>query len=955
MGASFAINSLNTAEGERQKNTITPFERLKKRILKEFTKKLLIGDILINEQEYDLLIDYFKAKCHSIRRTNNRQVNDPIFATALVQIGIRFYDGNLWGHIASVLGVDRINPNHQTSIGDSFVHTLKSNSKLMLDKSEKASNILMHGFVSDYYANEMFDFLFKYYTIDLERDLVRNTPEMMNDLMEIAKRNDNTGRTYLLVKQTANALGINAKGGKIRLRRMLRLIDKCFWEQIKPTNPLSRLSVLFNNWTESSAEFQHQYQKFHSIAKNGGGKKSYSSPYLKVNFKQTKFKLVLPAQLIKFDFERDVHWSIKIENTETTASTSLYQAVTGYKTEEKEISIREEDLFKGIQIELISDGERVRLFKIKSDCIRFFDMHGDFLHSDNSLPKGEVYAFTFKNETPRSEALIENTPVRNLVRSFFEFEHGDIVRLPDGNPISIGKKIEEGLQERKMVRGVQVNLGNAAIPVYASPPTILLKIAPKRAVGTMIEINDLRYRLFEHEATVIELEDRSGDTGYILNLNNYSCKQSGIYRVHIDVPNDRTNRDWTFALIDQMNFEFEDAPYIFQSRGTIRFAENLKLYPRGADTQKNSDQNSYNFAIDPYLDQLQFVYPTSREEIQLNFNIPAFKWKFDKGPWHVEKPSDIWHSDVPTMIYMKYPADKIKLSMDENIQEDHRFDEQMVNIHQSKSKGIFECDMTRFKSWLGRDKVLRIGYLEFPHNRTEFMRIITRSVMVSMLLKGDFESDILRGELDIVGRSNYFVDVNLLDSNERLTEKLPVVDGKFELSGPIGSGIYKVTLFEDEDDDTGFGAANYLPLGTYEQKLTNPLDLQGKNIVIRSIKKGYDSIFQMGLSCTYIVSHLRKISLDDRHSYKGKLVAQSHNRLQNPITYDVKVWFPDLNKLQFACITYFDGYDDVEFLYDTHRRFIVKVEEKGLSRAVRYRRYECLFADDYVYQVAFND
>ncbi len=239
-------NKLTQPSEKPVKRSLTPFERLNKRILKEFEKKTFIGDINIKENEYEILIDYFRTKCKALFNSYANTINDPVFATALVQIGIKYYDGRLWPHIAKVLGIKKINLNHRYFIGESFIKTLSSSNKVMLDKSQIVNNILMYGFVSDYYANDMFDFLFKYYNIDLERDLERNNRDMMNGLIEIIQRNDNTGRTYLLVKQTADAIGVNIRGGKIRIRRFLRLIDRCFWEGITPANPISRLSILFN-------------------------------------------------------------------------------------------------------------------------------------------------------------------------------------------------------------------------------------------------------------------------------------------------------------------------------------------------------------------------------------------------------------------------------------------------------------------------------------------------------------------------------------------------------------------------------------------------------------------------------------------------------------------------------------------------------------------------------------
>jgi hypothetical protein len=935
------------------KKTLTPFEKLKKRIIKEFPKKKLIGDIIINEAEYKLLIDYFITKYDSLKDSYTHTINDPIFATALVHIGIKYYDGNFWAHVAEVVGTKKINTNYQGWIGESFVNTLSSNNKVILDKNEKVTNILMHGFVSDFYANEMFDFLFKYYNIDLERDLQRNDATMMKDFIEIIKRNDNTGRTYLLVKQTANAICANERGGKIRIRRMLRLIDKCFWEQIIPVNPVSRLSVLFNIWQANSSEFKEQYNRYNGGFTINKGKKNYSSPYIKCNIENTKFKLILPTQLIKFEFAKDVKWNIYNQGQSTIRNVSLYKGVTGYKTEADEIDIKAGDIFNEFIFELSHKGNRLRAFKIKGDCIRFCDKDGDYLNSDNSLPSGDVYAFTKENETPRSEALIENEPIGRLVRSFFEFEYGDIVRLPDGKTISIGKKLEEGLLPRKVLKATHAAINDLHIPIYSAPPTVLLKIAAKRANGTVVEINNKRYRLFDKETTVVELGDRSGETGYIINLNDYGCTENGIYTILIDVPNDRTDRYWKFALINGISYQFEDAPYIFKSKGTIRFNEELVVYSTCYQINKNTDENSFNFEIKPDMDYLSFEYKTKNYVIDMSFNIPVLQWRYDKGQWDVEKPSDIWHSNFPAMIYLKYPEEKIKFSMDEQIGNENVFEDQMVTYTKSRAKGVFECDTTRFKSWFGREKIIRKIFIDFSKNRTEFVSVITQSVVVSHILKGNFESGKLIGELDIVGNSNYYVDVMLLETKNMLIEKLPLVNGKFEIESTLSSGLYKVNVFEDEEDDTGFGVSNYLPIGEFKHNIINPYNLEGKSIEIKYAKKGEETFSQMQLSCKHVISNLKLVDNSDKHKYQGKLLIEVTNNRY--LTYDVNVEFYDLNKLQYIYLTYFDGYDYIEFMYDTSRKVFVKVEEKGLKRAVRYRRYESLYPGEYIHVVAFTE
>lgn len=223
------------------------------------------------------------------------------------------------------------------------------------------------------------------------------------------------------------------------------------------------------------------------------------------------------------------------------------------------------------------------------------------------------------------------------------------------------------------------------------------------------------------------------------------------------------------------------------------------------------------------------------------------------------------------------------------------------------------------------------------------------------ILKYDFESEEIVGELSIIGKANYYVDVILLETKAILVEKMPVILGKFTTGATLGSGLYKVTVFEDEEDDTGFEIANYWPIDEFNQEIINPYNLDGKSIEIKNIRKDESTLFQMQLRSKYIVCNLKRENESDKHTYKGRLLMKTINGY-NHVEYDVNVNFYDLNKLQYSYLTYYDGYDFVEFLYDLNQNSIVKVEEQGLKRAVRYRRYDSLYPEDYIYAVIFiND
>lgn len=938
---------------KKKKRTLTPLERLKRRIFKEFGKKTFIGDIAINDNEYGLLIDYFKSKCQVLFDLHCYSDNDPVFAVALVQIGIKNYDSRLWHHIAKILGMRNVNYSYTNIIGSTFIETLSSYNKVVLRKNEIVNNVLMHGFVSDHYADDMFNFLFKFYSIDLERDLQRNDKEMMDSLIEIIQRNDNTGRTYLLVRQTANAIKINTRGGRIRIRRLLRLIDKCFWENEVPANPKNRITILFKKWQEDSEDFKREYNFYHSGLYMGGGKKSFLSPYLKCDYKSISFKLILPTQLIKFEYDnyKDIKWKVCCGGEENTIDTSIYSAVTGFKTELKEISINQDDIFSEFLTALFLGDNRIKLFKIKTDCIRFFDKDGDFINPD-SIMKGEVYAFTHANEIPKSEALIDNESVGKLIKSYFEFEYGDIVRLPDGKPLSIGKKIEEGLLHRKVLSSAHALHNDDRMPIYSVPPTVMLKIKKSRAIGTAIDINGNRYRLFDKETVAIDLQDRSGETGYIINLRDYGCENDGVYTLYIDAPNDRTNRLWRFALINGIKYGFEDAPYIFKLKGTITFNDNLRIIPMENSVAKNIGENSYNFGLKPDTEFLGFKYKTDKGIIEIYFKIPIFKWSFNNKKWNIEKPADIWHSHFPTIIYIKYPDDRLKLSMDEDCNNDNN--EQFDVYTKSKSEELFKCDLTRFKSWFDRESIKQSIIIDLPNIRTEFCTVVTKSVVESHIIKSDFESKKFIGEFEIIGNSNYYADIMIMETKKFLQEKIPLINGRFEFFDNLCSGLYKVSVFEDEEDDTGFGISNYLLIDEFTQDIINPFDLNGKNIALRSFMRSVKGATKYNFRLRYVVCDLIRDKEDNDNLYKGKLMINTVDDT-SPILFDVKVEFFDLEKLNQIYLTFFDGSDSLEFLYDYNKKLIVKNEEKGLPISVKYRRYEPLYSEDYIYNTEFTN
>lgn len=938
---------------KNNKKILTQLEKLQSRINKQFQVKKFIGDIPVDDEEYKLLLEYFKARYNTILDRDSHILIDPVFATAMVHIGIRKYDSNYWGNLAKEIGYESIKRNHQTWIASSFIDTLEKYNKLIYVENERVNNILMHGFVSDCFAGHLFDFLFSYYRLDLERDLDRNDKESFNTLIGIMRKNDLTGRNNMLVRQIADAINVNTRGCKIRIRRLIKMIDMAFWDNYKAPVNSNRITKHFNDWVGNSQEFKGDYEKYNG-GRVGRGKRRFRNPYLKwVGFNNMKFQLNLPSQLIKTDSVGKVNWQIDIGGEKILIPNEISESITGYKTEECSFEIGIEHLFSNINIELVSEGQKLKNFRVKSDCIRFFDKDGDFIAVDN-LSKGEIFSVSKDGDALKSEAICGSEKRGGLVLSSFILETGDIIWLPDGSIQSIGKKIEEGLLERGLSAGVSSN----GMPIYGIMPSLIIKIPQSKVDGTVIKVNDKLHRLADIKYMEIDLYDRSEDKGYQISLKDLNCNIEGVYNIAVDVPNDKKKRNWSFLYLRDFQHTFEGSPYIFKTKGTLVLNREIELTEKYKYTfEKIKDENKYNFIIKPGEKTLVIEIIINKQVMEIAFILPVLNWRFDNGPWQVEKPSEIWHTDFPLKMNFIYHEDKLRLSMDEQFDnedsdedDDERYHDQSTLYDKNKTLGYFDCDVTRIKSWFNKDIACRTLSIELDSKRIEFLSIITRSVVVSHLIKGYFETNELEVEFDIIGKAKYYADV--IFKTNTLADKIPLVDGAVRIPSTLISGEYTVKLFEDEVDDSGFGESYYL-LGEYTSKLINPKDLVGRNVHIKHVKRSETSQAIMPLTCGYIITKLQKLK-GEVNKYEGKMTVEGdYGKILNQFMSIIE--FYDLNKLKYAKVTFPDNkYNDEEpFLYDNVKGYLVKEERKNLPTAERYRRYDVLYPEEFVFEVKF--
>ena len=81
------------------------YEKLYRKIARLFDKCRYIGDIPINDEEYALLKKHLQNICRNYLSTTENYTDNPMFAVALVQIGMRYYDGRFWPHVEKETGL----------------------------------------------------------------------------------------------------------------------------------------------------------------------------------------------------------------------------------------------------------------------------------------------------------------------------------------------------------------------------------------------------------------------------------------------------------------------------------------------------------------------------------------------------------------------------------------------------------------------------------------------------------------------------------------------------------------------------------------------------------------------------------------------------------------------------------------------------------------------------------
>jgi len=217
----------------------------------------------------------------------------------------------------------------------------------------------MHGFASNHYCKNLFDFLYKFYSIDIERNLKwESFGYSFNILMYTIKdeshldENITTNREYMLVNQTIQAMRSLSKNSiRMRFKWLLKYLDAITFNEEVKSNSKSRLINQMINWSKTS-QSKARIDKEYKNQNNGSYRNEI--PYIKYKESNDTFTLYVPSQRYIIRRNNDLKIYLNIGNERKELPIVLNELSTIIKTMDYKIDINYEDLFKDISIELYS-------------------------------------------------------------------------------------------------------------------------------------------------------------------------------------------------------------------------------------------------------------------------------------------------------------------------------------------------------------------------------------------------------------------------------------------------------------------------------------------------------------------------------------------------------------------------------------------------------------------------
>ena len=896
------------------------FSILRNRIVKDFIEADLLCQIEISDSEYRQLKNYFCLTYVNNKRNGKQIFVDILFSVFLVQIGIRYYESNFWPHVAEVLGVSEIDQTDRPWVGGTVTKTLLAFGKPVFSENEYVTNILMHSFVTDPFAKRFFDYIFQYYSIDMERDL---SGIQAVDIAYLCDSiiNPYAKRKQLLSKYTAMSIRGGYDYCKQIITNALHMIDCSFWDEEYDEYVLTgRLARRFEEWKEQSDFYQTEKRK---IDKTGNRNRLFRTPHLTCDIENGKFAITLPPQLVRVADENelpDVRWFV-VTKERREFSCNLVEGYLGYKTNAIIYYPEPDQIFEKHVFLLFVNKEMVRSFMWDKRKVNFFTPNGTWVKGERLEP-GLSYAFGQDDSDIVSDALVYVSRKNSLKFYELNLHNEDFVCVPGENNYYIGTIPKSGLSPKgnlEDARALHMDDEREQYPVYSVAPTLVIDIEQEQYQGLAIIINKQVHKLSAVNYTDVRLGRTTERKYYFVDTQSLTGIRMGWNKVVVDYPKTPKHYVYDFYYAPALHYEFEGAPYIFADNGTLLIQKCSSVIQNDDVCQETRDMvQKQRFTMTELRNG--HIYHEFDTDCILRIAVPMLRYSWDDIHWNYCKMEELWHADLQDIIYLEYPDSKINLCVaggNEFIS--------MISYRKQQS-GKIVCDLTKLKSYFRPEKMEETINLVVGEVKIPLIKILQKSFLFSVQPSCDYEEEIIRVYFDVIGKNTYYAE--LYCDGELISEMVELNDQIAEFSCYIETADYTVKLYES-DDDFGFDE-EYDLVGEKSFSLINPLELIGGCMKVTSVNYAGNE-FETREDYAYYLFIDEQISTS---TYKGIVSGVFHKKHVMHASKAI-ITIPDLNeisKVHVARLTYSE--QPQKFVLDLTNKAVV--EERRKTKDARY-------------------
>ena len=853
-------------------------EKLMRKIDRDFIRCALIGDISLTDEEESILKEYMHNELEQMSNHNTRIEYEKAFALGLVRVAIKHYSNKtFWRYVQQEYSV-YTDAALQKKINEQFKSILLRNEKgYYEDASDYIQNICMHAFVCDKCADQLFNYIFDFWRLDLSYSIENIIDDgginRFDILVDEIESNDLKNVQDVMI-HTTMAVKINPRGCKNRLRRILRMIDESYWNNVEYPARNNRITQLFNEWKNNpDGLFNKEYGIRTQGRRYGRGEKLLSRPTIVINQKSGEFRIVLPKQFLRQCGEDEYpEWTIISESKTVYYNAELMRGKLSLYTNEFTVPIDSTELFNAFEISLSSSKREYGRWHIKQANYRFFntkDRNIEIL--DDYLSKDVRRIYAERNATIKylTGKFADTYPLGSMQVYDLEPQEGDVLLLPDGHAVSIGRILSEGIVGNSRVSGVEACYNGEKYQITADREKLFFKATKTQLNGTSLTIykngeQQFFGRVKDKEYTEFKLTDKVADIyGYFIDLHDY-VSGNGIYRIELYIPKMQSKKSYDVCYIKGFDYTFTDAPYVFKETGEIVFPAKMNV-KTNRDWKITADYKSLKFDIDEasrnsrrYLfnGQLHIEYDLNPVSIELHFTVPVLYWKYkDKEEWMFRQPDDRFVSKLPDRIYISDNLDTRNITM--GVQDMGKYvTESEISLQHDISKDNYYFRTVDFREFLDRERTERQLMVNVNNNKQQFLKVYCKGIVVSRNITGDFEKNMIYGNLDIRCNSEYMVTIKF--GGITIEEDIPLVNGRFQIEYELLEGRYDVIVYELEEDESGFGSISY-ELDRFSVTLTDMNSLTGKKLEIMSVQDREGKYSKLKLFTGYTILNLKKL------------------------------------------------------------------------------------------------